>query len=50
MKEQLGEKIKIQLKRVPFIEREPSGKLKYFISDVNKASEIPELSHIPCSE
>ena len=49
MKEQLGEKIQIQLKRVPRIEREPSGKLKYFISDVNKVSEFSEISHIPCS-
>ncbi|MGD8762774.1 MAG: AMP-binding protein [Desulfobacteraceae bacterium] len=50
MKEQLGEKIKVQIKRVPCIEREPSGKLKYFISDANKVSEIPAMIHIPCSE
>jgi hypothetical protein len=49
MKEQLGEKIQIHMKRVHRIEREPSGKLKYFISHVNKASKIPEISHIPCS-
>lgn len=32
---QLGKNTDIDLKRVPRIEREPSGKLRYFISEVN---------------
>ncbi len=36
MAEQLGGNIQIDMKRVPYIEREPSGKLRYFISEVNK--------------
>jgi phenylacetate-CoA ligase len=36
MKKQLGNKIQIHHKRVSNIEREPSGKLRYFISDLNK--------------
>jgi len=34
--EQLGKTVQIHLKRVPLIEREPSGKLRYFISEVNR--------------
>lgn len=37
MREQLGKDIHINFKRVPRIEREPSGKLRYFISEVNKS-------------
>jgi len=36
MKKQLGKNIQIHHKRVPCLEREPSGKLRYFISEVNK--------------
>jgi len=36
MKKQLGKNIKIHFKRVSSIEREPSGKLRYFISEINK--------------
>lgn len=35
MRQQLEEKIQIHFKRVPKIEREPSGKLRYFISEVD---------------
>ncbi|GJL65833.1 MAG: adenylyltransferase [Nitrospirales bacterium] len=34
MKEFLGNDIDVQLKRVPYIERERSGKLRYFVSDL----------------
>lgn len=34
MKEFLGKDIALQLKRVPHIEREPTGKLRYFVSDI----------------
>lgn len=34
MAEQLGGNIQIDMKRVPYIAREPSGKLRYFISEV----------------
>lgn len=37
IKKQLGEKLKIRLKRVAEIERDPSGKLRYFISALNKS-------------
>jgi phenylacetate-CoA ligase len=36
MQKQLGGNIKIHFKRVSSIEREPSGKLRYFISEINK--------------
>ena len=36
MQKQLGRNIKIHFKRVSSIEREPSGKLRYFISEINK--------------
>ena len=36
MAEQLGGNIQIDMKRVPYIERDPSGKLRYFISKVNQ--------------
>ncbi len=36
MKKQLGKNIQINFRRVPSIEREPSGKLRYFISEVKK--------------
>jgi len=36
MKKQLGKNIKIHFRRVPSIGREPSGKLRYFISEINK--------------
>ena len=36
MKKQLGKNIQIHFIRVPSIKREPSGKLRYFISDVKK--------------
>ena len=36
MKKQLGKNIQIHFRRVPSIEREPSGKLRYFISEVKK--------------
>jgi len=36
MKKQLGKNIQIHFRRVPSIEREPSGKLRYFISEINK--------------
>jgi phenylacetate-CoA ligase len=36
MNEQLGKTVQIHLKRVPRIEREPSGKLRYFVSQVNE--------------
>ena len=36
MKKQLGRNIKIHFKMVPNIEREPSGKLRYFISEIDK--------------
>ncbi len=35
MKKQLGSNIKIKYKRVPHIKREPSGKLRYFISELS---------------
>jgi len=38
MGKELGENIEINFKRVPRISREPSGKLRYFISEVNKDS------------
>jgi len=38
MRKELGENIVINFKRVPRIRREPSGKLRYFISEVNKDS------------
>jgi len=34
MKKQLGENIQIHFKRIASIEREPTGKLRYFISEV----------------
>ncbi len=36
MKKQLGKNIQIHFRRIPSIEREPSGKLRYFISEINK--------------
>jgi len=36
MKKQLGANIKVHFKRVPNIERDPSGKLRYFVSEVNR--------------
>lgn len=36
MKKQLGARIQIHFKRVPGIERDPSGKLRYFVSEVNR--------------
>lgn len=36
MQKQLGESINIHFKRLKSIEREPSGKLRYFISEINK--------------
>jgi len=36
MQKQLGKNIKIHFKMVPSIEREPSGKLRYFISEIDK--------------
>jgi len=36
MKKQLGKNIQINFRKVPSIEREPSGKLRYFISEVKK--------------
>ncbi len=36
MKKQWGKNIQINFRRVPSIEREPSGKLRYFISEINK--------------
>lgn len=36
LKKQLGKNIQIHFRRVPSIEREPSGKLRYFISEVKK--------------
>lgn len=36
LKKQLRKNIKIHFKRVSSIEREPSGKLRYFISEINK--------------
>ena len=36
LKKQLGKNIQIHFKRVSSIEREPSGKLRYFISEINK--------------
>ncbi len=36
MKKQLGANIKIHFKRVPDIERDPSGKLRYFVSEIKK--------------
>lgn len=38
LKKQLGKKVQIHFKRVPSIEREPSGKLRYFISEINKSN------------
>jgi phenylacetate-CoA ligase len=35
MRKELGENIEINFKRVPRISREPSGKLRYFVSEVN---------------
>lgn len=36
MKKQLGTSIKVHFKRVLSIERDPSGKLRYFVSEVNR--------------
>jgi len=36
MKKQLDARIQIHFKRVPGIERDPSGKLRYFVSEVNR--------------
>jgi phenylacetate-CoA ligase len=36
MKKQLGASIKVYFKRVSSIERDPSGKLRYFVSEVNR--------------
>jgi phenylacetate-CoA ligase len=36
MREQLGEGVHVKFRRVSSIEREPSGKLRYFISEVGK--------------
>ncbi|UCC40944.1 MAG: hypothetical protein JSV96_05785, partial [Candidatus Aminicenantes bacterium] len=36
MKKQLGKNIQIHFRRVPSIGRVPSGKLRYFISEINK--------------
>jgi len=36
LKKQLGKNIQICFRRVPSIERDPSGKLRYFISEINK--------------
>lgn len=36
MKKQLGASIQIHFKRVSGIERDPSGKLRYFVSEVNR--------------
>jgi phenylacetate-CoA ligase len=38
IKKQLGPDIRIHFKRVPGIERDPSGKLRYFISEIAKES------------
>ena len=38
MRKELGEQIEINFKRMSRISREPSGKLRYFISKVNKHS------------
>ena len=38
LKKQLGKNIQIHFKRVTSIEREPSGKLRYFISEINKSN------------
>lgn len=37
MEKQLGGNIQVHFKRVTSIEREPSGKLRYFISEINKS-------------
>jgi phenylacetate-CoA ligase len=37
MRKELGENIHIHFERTPQITREPSGKLRYFISEVNKS-------------
>jgi len=37
MKQQLGDNIEIHFKRVPTIERDSSGKLRYFISAIDKS-------------
>ena len=36
LEKQLEQKIRVKFKRLSSIEREPSGKLRYFISEVNK--------------
>ena len=38
LEKQLGQKIQIKFKKLASIEREPTGKLRYFISEVNKAN------------
>jgi phenylacetate-CoA ligase len=40
MKKQLGTSIKVHFKRVSGIERDPSGKLRYFISEVKKVNQL----------
>ena len=37
MRKQLGDNIQIHFKRVPTIEADPSGKLRYFISEIDKS-------------
>jgi hypothetical protein len=35
MKEELGEEVEVDFNKVSEIMREPSGKLRYFVSEIN---------------
>jgi hypothetical protein len=37
MRKELGENIEINFRRLPSISREPSGKLRYFLSEINRS-------------
>jgi phenylacetate-CoA ligase len=48
LRKQLGQKIQIKFKKLSGIEREPSGKLRYFISEVHAPSIEPlPVKHLP---